>query len=398
MNMKKNWKRFWTLNRHHAEGFTLVELIVVIAIMGILVGVGVPVYGGYVERTNMGVDQALVSEMKNAAILGVMDNYSHEIAGEVVVKLSATKSAEVAGAEADMALVNTIMEEAFGADWKNTCMLKFDGWTVKASDVVTSYRESSLNGKEQELLGTTSQMTNNLANWLNKPSRRPAAITDTMEEYGYTNLDDNTTFANAAVLTLAKDFSANGDAIKAAFAAGNVEGIGSGLANVCGSMYEDPSMQNLARAALMYTYATTFTEYVSKQNPEDTTAKNIMTQLNTALASSETQEMKSGQVAELVNKYFGQLYMNYSGGMIDEYIAADGKGNDDVDAIIAMMGGVTESADTLAENLSSSTCYADASGLVASYLAVGSVLKDGYTGGVIIRADGVVNGYLGGLN
>ena len=23
MKLRKNWKRFWTLNRHHAEGFTL---------------------------------------------------------------------------------------------------------------------------------------------------------------------------------------------------------------------------------------------------------------------------------------------------------------------------------------------------------------------------------------
>lgn len=66
MDLKKKMKAFFTLDRHASDGFTLVELIVVIAILAILGGVAVPAYGGYVKKAEMAADEALLAEVNLA--------------------------------------------------------------------------------------------------------------------------------------------------------------------------------------------------------------------------------------------------------------------------------------------------------------------------------------------
>ena len=65
MKIKANLKRFLSMSRQNG-GFTLVELIVVIAILAILAGVAIPAYSGYITKANEAADRQLLSAINRA--------------------------------------------------------------------------------------------------------------------------------------------------------------------------------------------------------------------------------------------------------------------------------------------------------------------------------------------
>ena len=155
--MKKFWKR--------TEGFTLVELVVVIAILGILAGVGTVGYSGYVKKANMAADQQLASQVANALQLHYYANPTTATSGYVIL----TENGAVGDGTGS---IDAAMTASFGDNWdtagNDSMSLKYNGW----SSAVTSANVAAIDGSNfaqnnlRSMLDSVSSLTNVLSGFL----------------------------------------------------------------------------------------------------------------------------------------------------------------------------------------------------------------------------------------
>lgn len=98
MAMKQNRKEQETLRKSRNQGFSLVELIVVIAIMAVLVAVLAPQFTKYVDRSRQSVDATTVGGIVTAAQVGVADVTDYSIKeGTYVITLGSTGTTVAGG-------------------------------------------------------------------------------------------------------------------------------------------------------------------------------------------------------------------------------------------------------------------------------------------------------------
>lgn len=108
------------------KGFSLVELIIVVAIMAILVGLLAPQYIKYVEKSRKSADASNLSEMVNAVQIYAADAESSLPAGTYRITISKDNTV-ISGGTTDglTAVQNAVAETA--PDYTNT-KLKSSKW------------------------------------------------------------------------------------------------------------------------------------------------------------------------------------------------------------------------------------------------------------------------------
>ena len=86
--------------KNNNKGFSLVELIVVIAIMAVLVGVLAPTLLRYVEKSRVQKDESAVEEVRNAVVIAMADE-------NVYKQVANNDKITVAGSDGTMTFSNT---------------------------------------------------------------------------------------------------------------------------------------------------------------------------------------------------------------------------------------------------------------------------------------------------
>lgn len=260
-------------------GFTLVELIVVIAIMGILSGVGTVGYSGYVKRTNEGLDETLYKNIIYAGEIGKYENPG-VLARVTVTKEKATVTSD--HGDNDKEIVEQWLKNAFGSEWETTAKYRTSKYaddsnyntiilpiqerelTDDQKKLLEDFRKSNLNGREVELANTCDGISNLFTNWLNDGD-----LSTWMPQADYTNMISDLTsklgraptnkeIANATILYVAsKAESMNKDEF--------LDGVISNPEDVMSDIYakqNDP----LTKAALLYGTMTAYgnSDYASE--------------------------------------------------------------------------------------------------------------------------------------
>ncbi|MBQ3002593.1 MAG: prepilin-type N-terminal cleavage/methylation domain-containing protein [Clostridia bacterium] len=386
------------------KGFSLVELIVVIAIMAILVGVAVPVYTSYIGKAQKNKDIQMVDEVKHAIEIALVAKNPDNFAGGVAITFDTDGCELVGGSTEDRAIVEEAMNETFGTSWETTLKLSYEDWEEGTAQVaVSNYVGSTFDGKEEDLLNQIQNLSKMLSIAAN--SDQANLIGNTYKEYLATNgLTSETAMGNAAVLYIAENMSGVDEAAQNAIASGMVQVAYTGASDDLIAAFNNANIRSRAPlAAAVYASYEGYFQYLHFNGACDLTNHNdetcplkkwrgvdysniqdidgALSQIAAAAAGAKS--VLATEAAELAGATYLGIDVN-TGTMNEECPAKK-----DALAFIATMDAVDESSAALLPHMDSETCYNDGQMLtkLETYMSIGgaklAILLNGSDGGYV---------------